>query len=128
MQIPGDVVFANLSLLFAIGIGFGLSDDFRGEAALAAAVAFLGLQVMTGPDGLAELFYSGTMQYDQAAIDALVKPILDADGLQLFGLPVYNLNEAANGYYLENSDVIMSYASLTSFFDGKTQLLYFVGG
>lgn len=80
MQIPGDTVFANLSLLFAIGIGFGLSEDFRGEAALAAAVAFLGLQVMTGPDGLAQLFYSKTLTYDQASINDLIAPIISNVG------------------------------------------------
>ncbi len=136
MQIPGDVVFANLSLLFAIGIGFGLSEDFRGEAALAAAVAFLGLQTITGPDGLAQLFYSGTLTYDQSAIDSLLKPILDADGVSIIGLPVVNLADSAqginildnvNGEYVNNGN-IMSYGSVSSFFEGKTQLLYFAGG
>ncbi len=80
MQIPGDVVFANLSLLFAIGIGFGLSDDFRGEAALAAAVAFLGLQTMTGPDGMAQLFYGKTMLYSPDDVAGLVGAFADNTG------------------------------------------------
>ncbi len=130
LQIPGDTVFANLSLFFAIGIGFGLSDDFRGEAALAAAVAFLGLQVMTGPNGLAQLFYSNTMQYDQGAIDALTESIVDSGG-SILGLPVLNLDSDSLGVYVEISDGVfgqMSYGSLASYFADKTQLLFFVNG
>ncbi len=123
MQIPGDVVFANLSLLFAIGIGFGLSDDFRGEAALAAAVAFLGLQVMTGPDGLAQLFYSGTLTYDQGAVDGLTEPIVSA---LPEGTVIANLTDSIQ-VSLPNGDLV-TYGSVLSYFEGKTQLLFFAKG
>lgn len=35
---PGGIVFDNLAIIFAIGIGFGFAKDNRGEAALVAAV------------------------------------------------------------------------------------------
>ncbi len=121
LQIPGDTVFANLSLLFAIGIGFGLSEDFRGEAALAAAVAFLGLQVMTGPDGLAQLFYSKTLTYDHASINDLIAPIISnvGDG------NIVNLGTSWTG---EVKGGTMTYQSVESFFEGKSQLLFFAKG
>ncbi len=132
LQIPGDVVFGNLSLLFAIGIGFGLSDDFRGEAALAAAVAFLGLQVMTGPDGMAQLFYSNVLTYDSAAVDGLTAPIIS--GLGGDSTIIANIN--VGGIFETNvykDGVVVgtttnTYGSVYSFFDGKSQLLYFAGG
>ncbi len=123
IQIPGDTVFANLSLFFAIGIGFGLSEDFRGEAALAAAVAFLGLQVMTGPDGLAQLFYAKTMTYDQAAVDALTSPILKHVAS---GTTIVNLT-ADTQMKMPNGDMV-TYNSILSYFEGKSQLLYFASG
>lgn len=40
----GNVVFNNLPILFAIGLGFGLAKDNRGEAALCA---FVGMSLLT---------------------------------------------------------------------------------
>jgi len=41
MNAAGQAVFANLPLIFAIGIGFGLAKREKGATALSAAVAFL---------------------------------------------------------------------------------------
>jgi PTS system N-acetylglucosamine-specific IIC component len=41
MAAAGSAIFDNLALLFAIGIAIGMSEDHRGEAALAAVVGFL---------------------------------------------------------------------------------------
>lgn len=40
----GDTVFGNLHILFAIGVGFGLTKDSRGEAAI---TAFVGMTLLT---------------------------------------------------------------------------------
>ncbi len=136
LQIPGSIVFDNLSLFFAIGIGFGLSEDFRGEAALAAAVAFLGLTVITGPDGLAFLFYSHVANYDQSSIDSVTKSVIDnVSALKPSGHVgpwIQNLGDvSADGVWVNDGTgnlVQMSYGSLNSFFTGKTSLLYFVAG
>lgn len=40
----GDTVFSNLHILFAIGVGFGLTKDSRGEAAI---TAFVGMTLLT---------------------------------------------------------------------------------
>ena len=43
----GDALFANLPLLFAIGVAIGLSDDQHGSAGLAGIVAFLTITNVT---------------------------------------------------------------------------------
>ncbi|MGL4820832.1 MAG: N-acetylglucosamine-specific PTS transporter subunit IIBC [Bacilli bacterium] len=43
----GDVVFANLALLFAIGVAVGLAKDQNGAAGLAGAVSYLTLVQLT---------------------------------------------------------------------------------
>lgn len=127
LQVPGDVIFTNLSLFFAIGIGFGLSDDFRGEAAMAATVAFLGLVALTGPDGMAYLFYRNVMPYQTDDIYSISQPVLEALGSS----NIVNYDSSIEGITIINSDdstSIMSYQSVESFFLNKTQLLYFVTG
>ncbi len=128
LQIPGAVIFDNLALFFALGLGFGLADDHRGEAGLAAAVAFLGVVAMTGPDGLAQLFYSKVNTYDQTSVDQLTKSIEDATG----GFPIFNLHEGylSQGWFDKDGNPIDTFYAkdVFSFFDGKSQLLFFVNG
>ncbi len=127
MQKPGAVVFDNLALLFAIGIGFGLSDDFRGEAALAAAVAFLGLQAMTGPGALAELFYGNVLTYNDASIQNVIDPVLkiyESNGLVVSNLDVSGILNTADGQSIMYNSLLGS----DSYFAGKSSLLYFVKG
>lgn len=130
MQKPGAVVFDNLSLLFAIGIGFGLSDDFRGEAALAAAVAFLGLQAITGPGALAELFYSKTMLYDVDSVKNVIDPITKI--YDEMSVPIANLTSGGLMTLDDGSGQMIYYNGLldmeSGYFAGKTSLLYFVKG
>jgi len=52
----GDAVFANLGLLFAMGVAVGLARANNGAAGLAAVVAYLvttkGIEVLVGADGV----------------------------------------------------------------------------
>jgi len=58
IQQPGAVIFANLALFFAIGCGFGLAKDNRGEAALAAVAFFVVNVAFTGSQHtLPEMIY-----------------------------------------------------------------------
>ncbi len=57
IQTPGAEMFNNLPLLFAIGIGFGLAKDHRGEAALASVAFFLVTIAFTKEHGLPEMIY-----------------------------------------------------------------------
>jgi len=134
LQIPGAVIFDNLALFFALGLGFGLADDHRGEAGLAAVVAFLGLVAMTGPDGLAQLFYGKVDTYDQNAVNQLTQSIREAIGSKttIFSPPILNLNDGVliDGYFDKDGNALDPFFanSVFSFFDGKSQLLFFVNG
>lgn len=47
----GNTVFNNLHMLFAVGVGFGLTKDNRGEAALTALVGMILLTLIMGSTG-----------------------------------------------------------------------------
>ncbi|WFG97384.1 hypothetical protein [Spiroplasma citri] len=53
-QAVGNAAIGNLAPLFAIGLGFGMAKDFRGEAAL---VAFFGWAVLEGLMGIVPQWY-----------------------------------------------------------------------
>jgi PTS system N-acetylglucosamine-specific IIC component len=55
------VAFDNIALFFAIGVGFGLSKDQRGEAALVAALGYLGLTKLLSEGYLASMFYDSVL-------------------------------------------------------------------
>lgn len=43
---PGQIVFDNLAIIFAIGISFGLAKDNRGEAALVGGIVWFGMTAL----------------------------------------------------------------------------------
>ena len=69
LQAPGAVVFNNIAIVFAIGVGFGFAKDFRGECALVAGIAFIGLELLMGNQGapknygLPYLFYHNLLTF-----------------------------------------------------------------
>lgn len=66
MNNAGDIVFANLPLLFAIGVASGLTGD-KGVAALASTVGFLIMNVVIGvfmPETLPEKLYASVLGID----------------------------------------------------------------
>lgn len=63
IQKPGAIVFDNLPIIFAIGIGFGLASDNRGEAALVAAIVWFGMNAMLGEGGLASIMYDNVQTF-----------------------------------------------------------------
>ncbi|WP_339022885.1 PTS transporter subunit EIIC [Spiroplasma endosymbiont of Crioceris asparagi] len=60
---PGAIVFNNIALIFAIGVGFGLSKDNRGESALVAAVLFLAITTYLKENGIQDLFYKNVLPF-----------------------------------------------------------------
>lgn len=64
VQTPGAVVFDNLPLFFAIGCGFGLAKDNRGEAALVCAFAYIIIAALLGENMLPHMFYKNQMIKD----------------------------------------------------------------
>ncbi|WP_425381649.1 PTS transporter subunit EIIC [Spiroplasma endosymbiont of Polydrusus pterygomalis] len=64
IQQPGKIVFDNLSLLFALGLAFGLAKDHRGEASLVGAVFFLAIYAMTSVEhSLPEMLYKNVLTF-----------------------------------------------------------------
>ncbi|UUD35488.1 PTS transporter subunit EIIC [Mycoplasmopsis caviae] len=53
----GSVVFDNLPILFAVGIGFGFSKDNRGEAAFAALIGMLLLMLLMNKGAYVDKIY-----------------------------------------------------------------------
>lgn len=58
---PGNIVFANLGILFAIGIAFGFAKDHRGEAAIIGFLAAIVLNVLLAENTLPHLFYANSL-------------------------------------------------------------------
>ncbi|ATZ17512.1 PTS system, N-acetylglucosamine-specific IIBC component [Williamsoniiplasma luminosum] len=61
---PGAIVFDNLPLFFAIGTGFGLAKENRGEVALVAALMYLAITAFLIEGGLPSLMYKGVLTFD----------------------------------------------------------------
>lgn len=59
IQTPGGIVFTNLPIFFALGCGFGLTKDKRGEAALAAAAFYFVTVALNAEGFLPKLIWQG---------------------------------------------------------------------
>ena len=51
----GDAILANLGIIFAVGVAFGMSKDSHGAAALSGLVAFLTILMLLKPENVALL-------------------------------------------------------------------------
>ncbi|PPE05753.1 PTS transporter subunit EIIC [Williamsoniiplasma lucivorax] len=60
---PGDIVFTNLPLFFAIGIAFGLAKENRGEVALIGALMYLAITAFLIEGGLPSLLYKNVLTF-----------------------------------------------------------------
>lgn len=63
VKIPGATFFNYLPLFFALGVGFGLAKDNRGEAALVSAMFYLILSTFLAEGSLPSLFYSHVLTF-----------------------------------------------------------------
>ena len=82
VQTPGLTVFNNLPILFACGVGFGLSKDNRGEAALVGILLYLILAAFTAEGSIPSLFYNNVLTFKNSANGELYS--------KLFYLPTVN--------------------------------------
>jgi PTS system N-acetylglucosamine-specific IIC component len=111
----GQAIFANLGLLFAIGVAVGLARENHGAAGLAAVVAYLvatkGAEVLIGvpPDALADL----TGRTRELAIAAY-----KAHELEKLNVPVGILSGLMSGA-LYNRFYNINLPSYLSFFGGR---------
>ncbi|WP_161496937.1 PTS transporter subunit EIIC, partial [Streptococcus suis] len=69
MSTAGSAVFANLALIFAVGVAVGLADADKGTAGLSAAVSYL---VYTATiSGFLQLFAEEGASIDTGVVGAL---------------------------------------------------------
>jgi len=129
VQSPGAVIFANLALFFAIGCGFGLAKDNRGEAALAAVAFFVVNVALTSAGSLPEMIY-GKIHFGS------VLYLRDAQGNLTNHLKLYYAYKNGNLQYILNIGVIGGIVAgcFTAFLYNRTkniqlpQVLSFFGG
>lgn len=70
VQTPGAIVFKKLSLLFALGLAFGLTKDHRGEAALVGGIFYLAISAMTSVEhSLPEMLYKNVLTFTSSKDD-----------------------------------------------------------
>ncbi|CAM3599069.1 PTS transporter subunit EIIC [Erysipelothrix urinaevulpis] len=79
----GDVIFGNLSVLYAVGVAFSLAKNEKGWAAFSALVAWLAMQA-TIQTFLKQAGLSAATQTVQGLIDAGVDPIEASKQAALF--------------------------------------------
>lgn len=96
IQQPGKIVFDNLSLLFALGLAFGLAKDHRGEAALVGGVFFLAIYAMTSVEhSLPEMLYKNVLTFTTSSGEKFSSLFyvehFDTDGETIIG-GIYVLN------------------------------------
>lgn len=70
MQVAGNAVFANLALIFAVGIAVGLSNADKGTAGLSGAVSFLVYTATIA--GLLQLFSAKGATIDTGVVGSIV--------------------------------------------------------
>ena len=116
----GNIVFANLPLIFAIGIAIGMAKKEKEVAAISAAIAFLVMHASIG----ALLTISGqvtidgnTVIYAADVIDGSITSVLGIQSLQMgvFGGIVVGLGTAA----LHNRFYKIELPQMLSFFGGS---------
>ncbi len=125
----GDIVFANLPLIFAIGIAIGMAKKEKEVAALAGAIAFFVMHAAIsamavnsyGADGVAEHIANGTMT-----------SVVGINSLQLgvFGGIIVGLGTAAlhNRFYKIRLPQVLSFFGGTRFVPIVSAAVYLVVG
>lgn len=125
IQSGGAVAFDNLALFFAIGIGFGLAKDHRGEAALAGGLFYLAISAMTSKVGsFPSMIYDNVLTHE--VFDPKTEKSLGWFSQLLYVNDVYVLNIGALGGIVAGS---LSAVLYNKFKDIKLpQALSFFGG
>lgn len=90
---PGGIVFDNLAIIFAIGIGFGFAKDNRGEAALVAAVVWYGMSALLKQSQLAEAIYKNVLVAKSGQLKGFTQLLYFLKA----GKPVYQLDSGVIG-------------------------------
>ncbi|SMC17144.1 glucose PTS transporter subunit IIA [Mycoplasmopsis agassizii] len=115
IKTPGDIVFSNLPLIFAIGIAFGLANDNRGEAALVGALLWLGMNALLKENMLPFQIYRNVLQAEMVTkLAENNNPATTANLSQLLffgkkGVAVYQLDAGVFGGIISGAIVAKLY-------------------
>lgn len=121
MSAAGDIVFANLPIIFAIGVAIGMAKREKEVAALSAAIAFLIMHASIG----ALISMSGGAE---AMLEGAVASVCGIASLQMgvFGGMIVGLGVAAlhNKYYKIQLPQVLSFFGGTRFVPIISSLVY----
>lgn len=125
MSDAGNIVFANLPIIFAIGVAIGMAKKEKEVAALAAAIAFL---IMHASIGAMITIHGGT----EALLDGATTSVCGITSLQMgvFGGMIVGLGVASlhNKYYKIQLPQVLSFFGGTRFVPIVSGLVYTVVG
>lgn len=125
MREAGDIVFANLPIIFAIGVAIGMAKQEKAVAALAAAIAFLIMHASIGAliaiNGGPENMLSGAT----ASVCGIISLQMGVFGGILVGLGVAVLH---NRYYKIELPQVLSFFGGTRFVPIISALVYTLVG
>lgn len=125
MSAAGNVVFANLPLLFAMGVAIGMAKKEKDVAALSAAIAFF---IMHASIGAMITIHGGT----EALLNGASASVLGITSLQMgvFGGIIVGLGVAAlhNRYYKIELPQVLSFFGGTRFVPIVSAITYLIVG
>ena len=125
MRDAGDIVFANLPIIFAIGVAIGMAKQEKAVAALAAAIAFLIMHASIGAlitiNGGPENMLSGAT----ASVCGITSLQMGVFGGILVGLGVATLH---NRFYKIELPQVLSFFGGTRFVPIISALVYTIVG
>ena len=125
MSAAGDIVFANLPIIFAMGVAIGMAKKEKDVAALSAAIAFF---IMHASIGAMIQNHGGT----EAMLDGATTSVVGITSLQMgvFGGIIVGLGVAAlhNRFYKIELPQVLSFFGGTRFVPIISGLVYTVVG
>ena len=135
MSKAGDIIFANLPLIFAVGVAIGMAKQEKAVAALSAVVAFLIMHTVistilqvTGQVTIEE----NTVTYGKNVLSGTITSVLGIQSLQMgvFGGIIVGLGVAAlhNRFYQIALPQVLSFFGGTRFVPIISALVYFIVG
>ena len=135
MSQAGDIIFANLPLIFAIGVAIGMAKQEKAVAALSSVVAFLIMnQVISTLLQLNGKVIIGDnkVTYGADVLSGTITSVLGIQSLQMgvFGGIIVGLGVAAlhNKFYKIELPQVLSFFGGTRFVPIVSALVYFVVG
>lgn len=135
MSEAGNVIFANLPLIFAVGVAIGMAKQEKAVAALSAVIGFLIMNTVISAllQNAGKVIIDGnTVIYGKDVLNGTITSVLGIQSLQMgvFGGIIVGLGVAAlhNRFYKIELPQVLSFFGGTRFVPIVTALVYFFVG